>query len=61
MPKSNTGYWGPKLQRNVERDAEAERKLVAAGWHVVVIWACEIDDPAKLIKELEPLLNAQTI
>src|SRR5437764_15346089 len=29
-PGSNTGYWTPKLQRNVRRDAEAQAALRAA-------------------------------
>lgn len=41
-PKTNAGYWLPKLQRNVERDAEHTNTLQAAGWRVVVLWECEI-------------------
>jgi DNA mismatch endonuclease, patch repair protein len=43
-PKSNTGYWGPKLNRNVERDAESRVKLAAMGWRTLVIWECETKD-----------------
>jgi DNA mismatch endonuclease (patch repair protein) len=32
-PRSNTGYWGPKLDRNVERDRETdERARDSGGW-----------------------------
>src|SRR5262245_6241455 len=34
MPKSNLAYWGPKLQRNVERDAENRTRLEELGWKV---------------------------
>lgn len=37
-PTRNTGYWGPKLARNVERDREDDAALQAAGWTVVRIW-----------------------
>ncbi len=40
-PASNTWYWGPKLQRNVERDRAADAALAAAGWQVVRVWEHE--------------------
>lgn len=40
-PKSNLGYWGPKLRRNIERDVENQEKLEDMGWNVLVIWECE--------------------
>ncbi len=41
-PKSNRGYWGPKLRRNRERDARARRELRGIGWESLVLWECEI-------------------
>jgi DNA (cytosine-5)-methyltransferase 1 len=41
-PKSNDAYWAEKLRRNVERDADTDRRLAANGWHVLVVW--EHDD-----------------
>lgn len=46
VPKSNVGYWGPKLVRNKKRDAEHIAALEAAGWKVKVIWECETNRPA---------------
>lgn len=40
-PKSNTGYWGPKLERNVERDADTTARLTEAGWSVLRYWEHE--------------------
>jgi DNA mismatch endonuclease (patch repair protein) len=37
-PKVNDWYWGPKLQRTVERDIAATAALEAASWGVVRIW-----------------------
>ncbi len=45
-PVANTWYWGPKLQRNVERDRAADAALAAAGWQVVRIWEHESVDSA---------------
>lgn len=41
LPTRNEWYWTPKLQRNVERDREADAALEAAGWRVVRIWEHE--------------------
>jgi len=37
-PLSNTGYWGPKLARNAQRDRQDTDLLRAAGWQVVRVW-----------------------
>jgi DNA mismatch endonuclease (patch repair protein) len=37
-PKSNRGYWGPKLRRNRARDAAQSRALRRMGWTVLRIW-----------------------
>ncbi|GHF11819.1 hypothetical protein GCM10011600_11460 [Pseudolysinimonas yzui] len=38
LPKSNTDYWLPKLERNVERDRETDALLREAGWTVMRFW-----------------------
>ncbi|MCU1455035.1 MAG: mismatch endonuclease Vsr [Acidimicrobiales bacterium] len=40
-PKTNTSYWTPKLQRNVERDRQADLALATAAWTVVRVWEHE--------------------
>jgi DNA mismatch endonuclease, patch repair protein len=40
-PASRADYWGPKLDRNVARDAAAKLALEADGWNVMVVWECE--------------------
>lgn len=37
-PKVNTSYWGPKLQRNQERDSATTVALQQEGWLVLRIW-----------------------
>jgi DNA mismatch endonuclease, patch repair protein len=44
-PKSNLGYWAPKLARNVNRDARNAEVLKALGWRALVIWECEALKP----------------
>lgn len=40
-PQTNADYWVPKLQRNIERDAEATALLRANGWRVARFWEHE--------------------
>lgn len=42
MPKTNQEYWIPKFERNVERDKRNIRLLEEDGWHVHVIWECQL-------------------
>jgi len=37
-PRSNSGYWSTKLDRNVERDRRVIAALDVAGWTVLRIW-----------------------
>src|SRR3954453_17637690 len=34
VPRANTEYWVPKLERNVHRDRAVDAALEAAGWTV---------------------------
>ena len=57
-PKSNTGYWNPKLEGNVARDKRNRAVLKKAGWDVLVIWDCETQSPnlkARIEKFLGPV------
>ena len=56
-PKSNSGYWGGKLRRNVERDAEVRARLESDGWRVLVIWECETRDAEALRATLADFLG----
>lgn len=41
-PRHNAGYWGSKLDGNVERDKRHQLALESQGWKVVVVWECQI-------------------
>lgn len=56
-PKSNLGYWGPKLTRNKQRDADVLATLRASGWKVLTIWECEINDETKLKRKVRGFLH----
>lgn len=59
-PKSNSGYWGPKLARNIERDAENVRRLRELGWTVLTIWECETERHDDLVRRITSFLNTVT-
>ena len=58
-PSSNIEYWIPKINRNVERDEENNKKLTGMGWKVLIIWECELKKNvrekqlARLVKEIK--------
>lgn len=57
-PKANTGYWRPKLERNVERDRIVNEQLRSAGWAVLRAWEHE---PAESVvtRVIEALAEVQ--
>lgn len=55
--KSNKNYWGPKMDRNAERDKRNLEMLEAAGWDVLVIWECELRDMATVESRLASFLG----
>jgi DNA mismatch endonuclease (patch repair protein) len=59
-PKSNEGYWGPKLARNVARDDAAQAQLAKQGWDSLVIWECKVKNTEELRVPLERFLNEPT-
>lgn len=44
MPKSRIEFWWEKLEANKRRDAENIRRLKELGWHVLVIWECQMKE-----------------
>lgn len=56
-PKTRTGYWGPKLRRNRERDATNQAAIRAQGWEVLVIWECETTASEQLVDRLLDFLG----
>ena len=55
LPRANTTYWKPKLERNVQRDRAVDAALHAAGWWVVRAWEHEApaDVAARVAAALE--------
>lgn len=58
-PSSNQEYWIPKIQTNVDRDIRNYAMLRDNGWHVILVWECELKRPVaenrllKLVNEIK--------
>jgi len=59
VPGSNTGYWAPKLRRNVERDLAAQQALVDQGWDVLIVWECQMKDRSALADMLRSFIDRE--
>lgn len=53
FPKNNREWWREKLDRNVARDREKDRKLSELGWTVVHVW--EHENPVAASNLIEQL------
>ena len=42
MPKSRTGFWQAKIERNRSRDKEEQKRLASMGWHCITVWECQL-------------------
>ncbi len=57
LPKSNLGYWEPKITGNVMRDKMRVKELKKLGWKVLIIWECEIGNLKKLEQKISHALK----
>jgi DNA mismatch endonuclease (patch repair protein) len=53
LPKSNRGYWLPKIKRNRERDKETTAMLKKGGWRVIRVWEHSIkSNPLRVSRKI---------
>lgn len=52
VPDRNVEFWKQKLKLNKERDGRKQQALINAGFDVLVVWECELDEPARLQEEI---------
>ncbi len=41
-PKNNAEFWKEKITKNQTRDQKIYCELANIGWHVIVIWECQL-------------------
>ena len=56
-PSTNRDFWLDKFEKNIKNDSKHQQELEAAGWKVLILWECEIEDDfdhlmGKLVAEL---------
>lgn len=56
-PSSNTEYWNTKLDRNIKRDQENIKKLIADGWKPLIIWECQTREQNELRRIISDFLQ----
>jgi DNA mismatch endonuclease (patch repair protein) len=54
-PKANRDWWAEKLDANVRRDRDTDRRLLDGGWSVVRIW--EHEDPIEAADRIEAVVR----
>ena len=42
LPKTNIDFWSNKIERNKERDLKERMQLRNMGWHVILLWECQL-------------------
>lgn len=58
--KSHQEFWIPKIERNMERDAEVTAKLESEGWIVLRFWGNEIKkNPAQCADIIEKAVHSK--
>jgi DNA mismatch endonuclease (patch repair protein) len=57
LPESRRDYWGPKLQRNRNRDETVRRDLLERGWESITVWECQLTDLPALKAQLVSFLG----
>lgn len=59
-PSTNAAFWLEKFDKNKKNDAKHKAELEEAGWKVVVLWECEIENDFEntMKKVTEQLLKA---
>ena len=64
-PKNNAEFWKEKINTNVARDQRDYELLRKDGWHVIIVWECELKKHsadqtlAKLDESLKKSLGGQ--
>lgn len=59
QPKTNKGYWSPKLLLNQQRDASQVQALRKSGWSVLVLWECDLRNEKRIEKRTVKFLGCK--
>ena len=57
FPRTRETFWAGKFADNVKRDRRNKKQLVEAGWHVLVVWECEVEGDRSLMNRVVAFLG----
>jgi DNA mismatch endonuclease, patch repair protein len=57
LPKSRVEFWRAKVMANRSRDRARISELKQAGWAPIVVWQCELRDPARVLRRVTDFLQ----
>ena len=57
LPANNMEFWREKITKNRERDTKNQKALRDLGFHVIVIWECELKNRLLREKRLYDLVD----
>ena len=60
LPKTRLDFWLPKLEGNRQRDVANVARLEEIGWHVLLVWECELRDREQLRNKLARFIEGDT-
>ncbi len=60
-PKENAAYWTKKIDGNKARDQRSLAALAQLDWRTLIIWECELRDPAALEARLRTFLESSSV
>ena len=51
IPETRRDWWKIKLAGNIKRDEQNSILLINAGWHILIVWGCFLNNPAHTDKQ----------
>ena len=55
LPSTQTDFWTEKISKNKKRDLDNYSSLKQLGWHIIIVWQCEIKNNQLLKLKIEEL------
>jgi DNA mismatch endonuclease, patch repair protein len=60
-PKNNADYWRAKIARNRARDEKTLAAYAEMGWRTLVVYECELKEPAAVEAQLKRAVGAESV
>ena len=57
LPATRTEWWKEKIEKNIENDLKKHAQLKESGYHVIIIWECEIKNKSVYTTIIDEIRN----